>query len=100
MIVDDPNGTPTSKKITLKTLYGNINSNTVFRGVKNTFNSNSIFNKFLTANNVILTKGSAPATNNATTESMSVGQIRFTNTHLYIATDSTTIKRVALSVFT
>lgn len=40
-----------------------------------------------------------PATSNATTESISAGTIFYSNTHLYIATDENTIKRIALSDF-
>ena len=43
--------------------------------------------------------GATPATSNATSESVTVGTIWFSNTHLYIATDNDTIKRVALSTF-
>lgn len=40
-----------------------------------------------------------PATSNATTEGIQAGTIWFSNTHLYIATDTNTIKRVALTTF-
>ncbi len=114
VIIDDPNGTPTSKRIAIGDLFGAIPANTVHKGTvrfegntqflaSNTvvtaninFNSGGI----LKANNVSITvRGTAPATNNAVTESLSVGQMFFTNTHLYIATDTTTIKRIALNVF-
>jgi hypothetical protein len=44
-------------------------------------------------------KGSAPSSNNTATEGVPVGTIFFSNNHLYIATDATTIKRVSLEVF-
>jgi hypothetical protein len=105
MIVSNPNGTPTSKKITVKNLFGSVGSNTVFNanvtvsGNRVQLASNVNVTKTLTANTVKITFGSAPSTNNATTESMSVGQMRFTNTYLYIAVNPTTIKRVLLSKF-
>jgi hypothetical protein len=105
MIVDDPTGTPVSKKITIKNLFGAVPANTVFsanvtvRGNRAQFASNVNITKTTTVNTFNITFGSAPSTNNATTESMSVGQMRFTNTYLYIAVNPTTIKRVLLSKF-
>jgi hypothetical protein len=51
------------------------------------------------ANGIQGTVRTAPGSNNATTEGLSVGTIFFSNNHLYIATDATTIKRVSLEVF-
>ena len=105
MIVDDPNGTTVSKKITVKSFFGSVPSNTVFKdnvtvsGNTVQFASSVNITKTLTANTVKITFGTAPGSNNATTASMAVGEIRFTNTHLYIAVNSTTIKRVALDTF-
>ena len=105
MIVDDPNGTPVSKKITVKSFFGAIPSNTVFSanvtvsGNRVQLASNVNITKTLTANTVKITFGSNPGSNNATSVGMGVGEIRFTNTHLYIAVNSTTIKRVALDTF-
>jgi len=105
MIVDDPNGTPVSKKITLKNFFGAVPSNTVFsanvtvRGNRAQFASNVNVTKTFTANTVRITFGTTPASNNATTVGMAVGEMRFTNTYLYIAVNSTTIKRVTLSTF-
>jgi hypothetical protein len=105
MIVDDPNGTPVSKKITIKSLFGSVPSNTVFKDnvtvSGNTVQIASTVNitKTLTANTVKITFGSTPASNNATTVGMAVGELRFTNTYLYIAVNATTIKRVALNTF-
>jgi hypothetical protein len=105
MIVDDPTGTPVSKKMTIKNFFGTVPSNTVFsanvtvRGNRAQFASNVNITKTLTANTVKITYGSTPASNNATTVGMAVGELRFTNTYIYIAVNATTIKRVALSTF-
>jgi hypothetical protein len=105
LIVDDPNGTPVSKKITLKSLFGAVTSNTIFSanvtvsGNRAQFASNVNITKTLTANTVKITLGSTPASNNATTVGMAIGEMRFTNTYIYIAVNATTIKRVALSTF-
>lgn len=105
LIVTDPNGTPTSKKITMKSLFGAVPSNTVFSGstltvrARTTTTANVNVTKTLTANIVNVTLGTAPISNNATTVGMAVGEMRFTNTYIYIAVNATTIKRVALSTF-
>jgi hypothetical protein len=113
LIINDPNGTPESQKITVKTLFGNIPSNTAISGIT-TLRANSNFrgsNTFITsnvniqtaalvkANNFILTLRSTPGSNNAASGGYLPNQIFFTNTHLYIAVNATTLKRVALSVF-
>jgi len=105
LIVDDPNGTPVSKSITIKNLFATVPANTAFSanvtvsGNRALFSSNVQVTKATTVNTFITTLGSAPGSNNASTESLSVGQMYFTNTHLYIAVNATTIKRVALSTF-
>lgn len=105
LIVDDPNGTPVSKSITIKNLFATVPANTAFSanvtvsGNRALFSSNVQVTKATTVNTFITTLGSAPGSNNASTESLSVGQMYFTNTHLYIAVNATTIKRVALDTF-
>lgn len=105
MIVDDTNGTPVSKSVTVKNFFGAVPSNTVFSAnVTTTGNrvqlaSNVNITKTLTANTVRITFGDTPGSNNATSVGMSVGEIRFTNTHLFIAVNSTTIKRISLDTF-
>lgn len=105
LIVDDPNGTPVSKKITLKSLFGAVTSNTVFSanvtvsGNRVQLASNVNITKTLTANTVKITFGTTPGSNNATSVGMAVGELRFTNTFLYIAVNATTIKRITLSTF-
>lgn len=105
LIVDDPNGTPVSKSITIKNLFATVPANTAFSanvtvsGNRALFSSNVRVTKATTVNTFITTLKTTPSTNNATTESLSVGQMFFTNTHLYIAVNATTIKRVVLSTF-
>jgi hypothetical protein len=104
-IVDDPTGTPVSKSITVKNFFGAVPSNTSINGATltvraiTTTTANVNVTKTLTANVVKVTVGTAPSTNNATTEGWGVGQMRFTNTHIFIAVNATTIKRVALDKF-
>jgi hypothetical protein len=91
--------------MTVKNFFGSVPSNTVFSanvtvsGNRAQFASNVNVTKTLTANTVKITFGTTPGSNNATSVGMAVGELRFTNTHLYIAVNATTIKRVALSTF-
>ena len=103
--VDDPNGTPTSKKLTIKNLFGNVRANTNISanlsvsGNRATVAANAYLTKTTVANTLVLTLGAAPASNNTTTEGWQQGQIRITNTHIYFAVGSTVIKRIALDSF-
>ena len=113
LVIDDPNGTPTSKNMTVKSFFGAVPSNTVFNGrvtlkanttitCSNTVvtsNVNITSNGLLKVNNFITTIRSTPASNNAATAGYKLGQAFFTNTHLYIAVNATTLKRIALSTF-
>jgi hypothetical protein len=113
LIVDDPNGTPVSKNITVKNFFGAIPSNTVFdarvrlkanttivcSNTVVTANVNMTTNGLLKVNNFITTLRSNPGSNNASSGGYKVGQAFFSNTFLYIAVNTTTLKRVALSTF-
>lgn len=95
-IVDDPSGTPVSKKITAKSLFGAVPANTTFTHFA-TFN-----NKVTAANGVVtLSKSTTPTSNNATTDlgAGMQGSIFWDSDYLYVAVSNTQIKRVALSVF-
>lgn len=97
LIIDDPNGTPVSKNITVKDLFGAIPANTVFQA-RTTMN-----NRVLVANGfVTLQTKKTVSSNNATTVLGSgglQGSIFWDDNYLYVATSNTQIKRVALSVF-
>lgn len=113
LVIDNPNGTPVSKNMTVKSFFGAVPSNTVFNArvtLKSnttitcsntviTSNVNITSNGLLKVNNFITTLRTTPASNNATTAGYKLGQAFFTNTHLYIAVNATTLKRVALSTF-
>lgn len=115
LIIDDPSGTPVTKKISLSGLVGNIPSNTVINAsltVSNgtVLNGNSSFgntvftgtsNNFETGN-LQLENGSTITSNNATTQFGSAGKagtITWDSDYLYVATSDTEIKRVALSTW-
>ena len=105
LIVDDPNGTPVSKRVTVKSFFSTVPANTSFTanvtvsGNKVLLASNLVTTKATTVNTMITTLKSNPSSNNTATESLSVGQMFFSNTHLYICVNATSIKRVALSTF-
>lgn len=113
MIIDDPNGTPVTKAITIKNLFAAVPGNTVFNArVRTNANtthvgSNTVYTGnvnfagagFTKANNFHLTVKSNPASNNATTAGLRVGSFLFSNTYGYYVVNSTTIKRFALSTF-
>jgi hypothetical protein len=95
-VVDDPSGTPTSKKITAQNLFGAVPANTTFTQLA-TFN-----NKVTAATGVVtLSTPKTPSSNNATTElgAGMQGSIFWDSDYLYVAVSNTEIKRVALSVF-
>ena len=113
LIIDDPNGTPVGKRVTIKTLFGAIPANTVHNALMKlnantrihcsntliTSNVNMQTSGIFKANNVVITRRSSPSTNNALSEGFKEGQIYFSNTYIYVAVNRTTLKRAALSTF-
>jgi len=106
LVVDDPNGTPASKRITIKSMFGTIPANTKFTGAKNIINSantwytgNVSITGTLLANTAKMTIGTAPSSNNSTTAGMIKGDLKFTNTHIYLAISNSMVRRVVLSDF-
>jgi|DEB0MinimDraft_3_1074331.scaffolds.fasta_scaffold08760_4 hypothetical protein len=96
-VVDDPNGTPVSKGISVKNLFGTVPANTTFTHFA-TFN-----NKVTAANGVVtLATSTTVGSNNATTVlgAGMQGSIFWDSDYLYVAVANNQIKRVALSAFT
>ena len=77
------------------------NNETALNNAGNTFITSTltVLSVANTASLIVSTKSSDPATSNATTEGITAGTIFYSNTYLYVTTDSNTIKRVALSTF-
>lgn len=105
-IVDDPNGTPVSKVVTVKTLFGRLKANTMFVGSNNYFTANTTCTNRFVANTFIVTSDKirvatlrTPSTSNTATEGLAAGHIFFDANYLYICTSTTVIKRVALGSF-
>lgn len=105
MVVNDPTGTPASRKVTVKNFFGAVSANTTHTGTV-TFGANTTFSgnkSTVTANttfsgNLRLTSDT-PASNSASSEGYGVGSIWYDSDYIYVATASGQIKRAALSVF-
>lgn len=113
-IVDDPNGTPTSKQTSLDTFFGNVPSNTSINATLHvantatfsgpaTFNANVsvgtfVVDKFtVNSNGIVINTQLTPA--NSSVSAIDTGKIFFDTNYLYIKVSNTVIKRVALSSF-
>jgi hypothetical protein len=116
LIIDDPNGTPISKKITVGNLAGNlpntsitgtlnVSSNTTIAGSNTVFSSNVNFSSSrgtqFTARWIKIAPSTGSISNNATTElgGGQQGSILIDSNYLYVAVSNTVIKRVLLSNF-
>lgn len=105
MIIDDPSGTPASKKISLNSFFSNVRANTTISGTLTTSANNTINGNKMTVtanttfNGNLRMSSNTPSSNNASSEGYGVGSIWFDADYIYVATASGTIKRVALSVF-
>ena len=99
MVVNDPAGTPASKKVTTTNVFGgvavpaNFSSNVTVTSSTMTISSNC------SVTGSLLLSPSTPSTSNTQTESLPTGKIWFDHFYMYIAVSNTAIKRVALSEF-
>jgi len=103
-IIDDPTGTPASKKISLYSLFGSVPANTSITGTLTSSGNTAIqgAKTVLSAGQITLSAATSPGSNNATTvlgRADGQGTIFWDSNYLYVATSNTQIKRVALSVF-
>lgn len=116
IIIDDPSGTPSSKKMTLKNFFGLVPANATFSanvtisgnnftvtGSNAVFTSNVVIQALATisqlkvANSTILVAEQfTPASSTATTVK---GMMWHDANYLYIATATDNIKRIALTTF-
>jgi len=120
LIVDDPTGTPISKKITVEDVFGNTTKTTLTKFNVGSSNTNlsgtslnlwpntggaasnvTVYGSVSLANSGVLRINSSttPSSNNTATAGWTVGQIGWDASYLYVATSSTVIKRVALSAY-
>jgi len=112
VIVDDPNGTPISKQITIKNLFGSVpantvinrltvNANTMLNGSNTTVTSNlnstgiTTINQLTVANNQLrITTTDTVASNSATGLQ---GQIRYDTDYIYVCVANNVWKRATLA---
>ena len=117
LVVDDPAGTPVSKKITIENLLGattalevaavnidatgqyRISGNTVLIEADNGITANgSITVSGTVGANTITVSSVTPSSSNNTVQGWPVGRIGWDANYLYVAISSSQIGRVALSV--
>lgn len=114
LVVDNPNGTPASKSITLKNLFGAVpantvvdrfttNANTTLNGSNTYITANvnatgiSTINQLKVANNhLVITTAQTPGSNSATG---SAGEIAWDTDYIYVCIADNIWKRVAISAF-
>jgi hypothetical protein len=115
LVVNNPQGTPTSYKVSAKNMFKSVPANTAIKGLFTTtantiiagnqanVSANATFSSKVTVSGdkkfLITSKSTNPGNSNAVAQSITAGTIFYSNTHLYITTDSNTIKRIALSTF-
>ena len=127
LVVNDPQGTPASNKVSVKSIFNSVPANTsitgrfsttannTLAGTTTTISSNTTVSGNLTSSAVATfsgtlhvtgdkkfvldTRSSAPGSSNAATQGLALGTIFYDTGYLYVVTDSDTIKRVALSAF-
>jgi hypothetical protein len=103
-VVDDPSGTPVSKKISLYNLFGSVPANTSISGTVAVSGNTTLSGAKtdISAGQVTLSSATNVGSNNATTvlgRGGAQGTIFWDENYLYVATSNTVVKRVALSVF-
>ena len=117
-VVDDPNGTPVSKKVSLKNFFNSVPANTTFSEkmtvsgnttlngsntvVSSNLNVTSAIGPKINAGHIVLTSNTVVSSNNPTTVLGSggmMGSIFWDADYLYVATSNTTLRRVALSIW-
>lgn len=102
--VDDPTGTPVSKKVSLYDLFGSVPANTSITGTLAASGNTSISGAktVLSSGQITLSAATSVGSNNATTvvgRADAQGTLFWDENYLYVATSNTQVKRVALSVF-
>ena len=103
-VVDDPSGTPVSKKISLYNLFGSVPANTSISGTLTASGNTTLSGAktIVSQGQITLSATTSVGSNNATTvlgRADGQGSIFWDQNYLYVATSNTQVKRVALSVF-
>ena len=101
VIVKDPSGSPSTRKITVTGAFSNIGSPAVFSNTVTisgnvTITGNVSSNANVTANNLFINYRSTPLNS---TDTVTTGKMWFDNNYIYVAISNNVIKRAALSSF-
>ena len=99
MVVNDPAGTPSSKKVTATNVFGGVTVPATFNNTVSISGGNMTIAANCTVTGEMRLQESTPGTSNTVTESLGAGKIWFDHFYMYIAVSNTAIKRVALSEF-
>jgi hypothetical protein len=92
LVVNDPQGNPESRKISVGNMFANVAIQTSFNN-RVTLNANVVVNSNLSLPTL------TPPSSNAFVEGRASGSIWFDSGFVYIAIDQNTIKRVPLESF-
>ena len=84
-VINDPDGTPENRKLTIRNLFGKVPANTIING---TFVANTT--------SIRVASSSTPANSTAT---LTHGTISWDASYIYVTTSNNVTKRVALSSF-
>jgi hypothetical protein len=85
VVVTDPTGVASTKKMTITNFFANVQPAVIFNG------------ELTVANNIKIPTKSTPANTNSL--SISQGSMFYDANYLYVATANNTVKRVALTTF-
>lgn len=91
VIVDNPSGTPTNKKVSVDNMFGTVPSNTVFTA-NVTVQGSVVFGN----NEIRITTSQTPANSTIT---KTHGHIFWDSDYIYVTTANNVVKRVALNSF-
>lgn len=100
-IIDNPNVSPASKKITLKQFFGNVNSNTNISQSLNVVGDTTLAD--LEADKVVVSEvlvlGPKETPSSSTDTSKASGSLFWDDNYLYIKITGNVVKRIPLATF-
>lgn len=100
-VIDNPNGTPASKKITLKEFFGNVTSNTNISQSLSVAGDTTLANVSLDTIEVgeILVLGPKETPGSSTDTAKLSGSLFWDDSYLYIKVTGNILKRIPLATF-
>lgn len=100
-VIDNPNGTPTSKKINLKEFFGNVTSNTSISQNLSVAGETDLAELSATVVTVedVLVLGPKQTPGSSTDTTKASGSLFWDDNYLYVKITGNVLKRVALATF-